>query len=138
MINQRMANADWENGYGDTALKGALGVSFVRRLAAAVIARAVQDISAGDNEARTALLFLFSAQNHCAGWLGLVDAQVDWMRPRVIRYYESVPKRYPGGDHAAKLRRKSARLALLRIRKYVHEGELPRAKKPTENDEVYE
>ena len=125
MITQRMTSDDWHNSYGDTVLKGPAGTAFVRRLAASVMGRAVQDLAGPADDARTALVFLFGYERDCAGWLGLVDVSVDWMRPRVVRYYETVRDRFPGGDHSAKLRRQAARLALMRIREYVQKGILP-------------
>lgn len=113
---------------GDLALKGELGTTFVRRLASAVIVRAVQDLAAGDDEARSALIFLFGPTRDCSGWLGLLDISTDFIRPRVVRHYEQVRDRFPGGDAAARLRRKRSREALLRIRRYVLTGELPRPK----------
>lgn len=122
---------------GDLALKGELGVTFVRRLAAAVVVRAVQDLAGNDDEARGALIFLFGPNRDCSGWLGLLDISTDFIRPRIVQHYEQIRDRFPGGDAAAKLRRKRSREALARIRRYVHMNELPRPTKPSkEEDDV--
>lgn len=131
---ERATTSDWGDSFGDTVLKGDAGTVFSRRLAAGVIARAVQDLAAGDGDARTALLFLFGHERDCAGWLGMIGASVDWAQPRIVRYYEAQRDRYSGMDAQSLARRKRARLALLRIRKYVHRGMLPRANRTSEQN----
>lgn len=134
-MRSRAADPDWSDGIGDTVLKGELGTRFVRRLATAVIVRAVQDLSMHDDEARSALLFLFGPERTCAGWLGLIDISDNFMRPRIVRHYERQRDHLSGGDAQSRERRKRARLALLRIRQYVHQGILPAAKKRLKEDD---
>lgn len=128
-MGYRVAGPQWSDGIGDTALKGEAGTQFVRRLATAVIVRAVQDLAMHDDEARSALLFLFGPERYCAGWLGLLDITDEFMRRRTVWHYEHQRDRLSGGDAQSRDRRRRARLALLRIRQYVHEGILPIAKK---------
>lgn len=134
-MQPRASAARMEDTIGDLALKGELGTTFVRRLATAVVVRAVQDLAMHDDEARSALVFFFGPDRDCAGWLGLIDATDAFIRPRIVRHYEYQRDRLSGGDPTSRERRKRARLALLRIRTYVLTGELPRGKKVKEGNE---
>ena len=130
----KATTADWQDTYGDTALKGTAGVEFVQRLAEHVIRRAVEDIKLGPDEARTALVFLYGPNKDCDGWLGLMGVRTEFMRPRVVRYYEMQRDRLARMDKQAQERRKRARIALARIRDYVLHGVLPKSEAPTDED----
>jgi len=100
---------------------------FIRRLACGVIERAVNDIGTmGTNEVdvESALWFLFGAGDTCAGWAAVVGQDVNGLRSGVIRLFERrAADSYHGvTSQTGAQRRRAAKTALQRIRKYIHDG----------------
>jgi hypothetical protein len=78
---------------------------------------------------RSAIEFLFGLGDQCAGWAGILEVTPHQLRRGVIATLErkttaSASSTDPTGVGAKRIRRR-ARLGLLRIRTFVHSGELP-------------
>lgn len=85
------------------------------KISSAVVMQAIRDMQGSSEEdALTAIEFIFGNDEPAAGWLGMLGISARYARPKVIRYLERREESAPVPKD-----RRDARLALVRIRRYV-------------------